>query len=85
MKLEYTVVHSEDKWLLARLTTDLQMCGLECYEYIDYDPFMEKFNWVSIYRDNVFSFYNHSCLYNPIRYELTESNYTEVLTKILGE
>lgn len=88
MKLEYTVVHSEDKWLLARLVTDLQMSGIStsdwsCDEFSN--PFTNGFNWVAIYSDGILGVNNHPCLFNPIRHELTSRNYIEVLTKILGQ
>lgn len=86
--MQYTVVHSTDPYLLARLATDLQMSGIQKrYEDNEYDiqyPFQKTSNmaWCDI--DDVdFNFQNHDCQLCKIRYELTEENYIKTLTKIL--
>lgn len=85
MRLKEQVVQSEDQWLLARLTTDLQMSGLEYYAIIEKTPFTKGFYWMCIYRNGRFSVYDFEPHAYDDFFELTESNYTEVLTKILGQ
>lgn len=81
--MQYTVVHSTDPYLLARLATDLQM-HLNRMKPAFKDPFLPYREWLSIYKDMEFGFYNHDCVGDPIRHELTSSNYLSVLTKILS-
>ena len=43
--MQYTVVHSKDPYLLARLATDLQMEGYWIYEYVEWaHPFYTEPN-----------------------------------------
>lgn len=89
--MQYTVVHSNDPYLLARLATDLQMEGvtLEQDFYIQH-PFHESETFPQSYLhtciDNTCAFQNHG--WCPItkdedRHELTSRNYIKVLTQIL--
>ena len=88
--MQYTVVHSNNPYLLARLATDLQMYG-DLFKYFCGNPFyretgIDKNNgWMCIYDTYEFGFYNHDC-YDPIeiRHELTSRNYIKVLTQILS-
>lgn len=88
--MKYSVVHSKDPYLLARLATDLQMEGVaEELEGIHY-PFHENeirpMHYLHTCYDNTFSFHNHDwCAITKTkdRHELTESNYLKVLTQIL--
>lgn len=87
--MKYAVVHSNDPWLLARLATDLQMLGIEVD---DYSEVVHVFNgcskWIAINHDespeNTFAVHTHECKGFPIRHELTEENYINVLTQILN-
>ena len=91
--MQYTVVHSKDPYLLARLATDLQMEGYNYnnhYPEIQHPFYLEdkKFvmEWCDIY--NIikgFNFQSHDCNSNEdtIILELTEDNYIKVLTQIL--
>ena len=85
--MQYTVVHSKDPYLLARLATDLQMEGIETtnnYWCQVYNPFSHDEIWMPIYPYKVFEFHPHACKYkDEVRYELTSSNYIKVLTQIL--
>jgi len=85
--MQYTVVHSKDPYLLARLATDLQMSGLDKrYENLGDDDFQHPFyrymEWCEIISSD-FNFHNHPCSSIPIRHELTSRNYIKVLTQIL--
>lgn len=86
--MQYTVVHSTDPYLLARLATDLQMEGGKSNIWNSYhNPFSKSSNiipneWL-VYDFGVIEFYNHDCGGNPIRHELTSRNYIKVLTQIL--
>ena len=81
--MKYTVVHSNDPYLLARLATDLQMEGYESRsEYQHWtSPFNEDYEWLSI--STTTNFHNHSCITPDARHELTSRNYIKVLTQIL--
>ena len=85
--MQYTVVHSKDPYLLARLATDLQMSGIKLsddYWSEIYNPFSHDEIWMPIYPYKVFEFHPHDCKYkSEIRHELTSRNYTEILTQIL--
>lgn len=88
--MQYTVVHSKDPYLLARLATELQMSGYEeAILNFDNTPFCDGFFWFDINPDGeqkmVFEFHNvepyeHK---NPICLSLTSRNYIKVLTQIL--
>ena len=91
--MQYTVVHSKDPYLLARLATDLQMiikikpCRFVIeqewvHPLAEYDLEWFWFGGLEIPK-NTFSFANHPCSGNPIRHELTSRNYIKVLAKIL--
>jgi len=90
--MQYTVVHSADPYLLARLATDLQMEGLKSDMpwNVTMNCFVEKSNmWLAINhpenkRKNLLTFFNHPCICQPdMRLSLTEANYIKVLTQIL--
>ena len=83
--MQYTVVHSKDPYLLARLATDLQMSGVENDKEWNnvVHPFHITIEWLAIYPSLPFDFHNQPCLGNPIRHELTSRNYNKVLTQIL--
>ena len=90
--MKYTVVHSKDPYLLARLATDLQMSGMKpCQFVIDqkwlhpWDTTNVEWLWFGLDQipKNTFSLANHPCGGNPIRLWITQNNYTEILTKIL--
>ena len=84
--MQYTVVHSTDPYLLARLATDLQIEGVENDEHWNdsFHPFHTNINWLAIYPTTPFNFHNQQCFGNPTRHELTSSNYIKVLTQILA-
>ena len=92
--MQYTVVHSKDPYLLARLATDLQMIIKikPCRFVIEQEwvhPWDEtgiEWLWFGLLEipKNTFSLANHPCGGNPTRHELTSSNYIKVLTKILS-
>jgi len=82
----YTVIHSTDKWLLARLSTDLMMEGIkDDREWNDmFNPFNNNVcKWISIMR--TFGFHPHPCGISrtPLRLALTSRNYLQVLTTII--
>ena len=83
--MKYTVVHSTDPYLLARLATDLQMEGCEQTAINNSFPFQEDFEWMVVYGDGEFGFYNHNCggSQTNLRPLLTSRNYIKVLTQIL--
>ena len=80
--MQYTVVHSKDPYLLARLATDLQMEGKKFYEVKPglQDAFSRKF--LVTYTDNFFSFYDVP-LGSRLSKPLTSRNYIKVLIQIL--
>ena len=89
--MQYTVVHSKDPYLLARLATDLQMSGVKSDESWNntYNPFTDVLSIPNSYaaigedEDKYIRFYTHRCGGSPIRHELTSRNYIKVLTQIL--
>jgi len=86
--MKYTVVHSKDPYMLARLATDLQMSGAKI-EDNDFHPFTEfqcPTDYIHTCIDQTFTFQNHD--WCPLtksddRHELTSRNYIKVLTQIL--
>ncbi len=84
--MKYTVVHSKDPYLLARLATDLQMEGVE-----DKDDgiIKEGYNYIAYYSHSIytnkpaFHFHPHPCGEEE-SIELTSRNYIKVLTQILS-
>ena len=83
--MQYTVVHSKDPYLLARLATDITLnTGINCRSSVDsiYNLFADGFEWIEI-GSNSFNFHSHKCIGEPIRHELTSRNYIKVLTQIL--
>ena len=83
--MKYSVIHSKDPYLLARMATDLQM-SFSRFKPVHDTPFdtADK-EWLCIYDDYTFGFYIHDCYSDPIvRYELTESNYLQVLEAVLS-
>ena len=84
--MKYTVVHSNDPWLLARLATDLQMELCKQVSFNTNDPFISGVEWFTIFNDGEFGFYIHECASSSaeLRCELTEENYINVLTQILN-
>ena len=85
--MQYTVVHSTDPYLLARLATDLQMDGFGITSDIwseYFHPFSHDNIWMPIYSSKVFDFHPHDCNDpSEIRHELTSRNYIDILTQIL--
>ena len=81
--MKYSVVHSNDPWLLARLATDFELItGLQTDDRDELNPFFGDKYWAC---DSVATpyFLNHEGVFDPVRYELTDENYISVLTKIL--
>lgn len=81
--MKYTVVHSTDPYLLARLATDIELItGLQTDDIDELNPFIGDEYWVC---DSVATpyFLNHEGVFNPTRHELTSRNYIKVLTQIL--
>jgi len=93
--MQYTVVHSTDPYLLARLATDLQMNRYNIFSLCgDFqNPFDVSRNtsdsvWMAINDpleegDFSITFHNHKCIEPETRHELTSRNYIKVLTQIL--
>ncbi len=83
----YTVVHSADTFLLARLSTDLIMEGVkDDREWNDWILDRLICKWIKITRTDFFTYHSHGCDNNgfvDLRLTLTESNYLDVLTKII--
>jgi hypothetical protein len=83
--MKYTVVHSKDPYLLARLATDLQMSGerVECDE-INLTPFNKGVKYLHTWANNPAIFSRGRKRIIPvIRLWLTTRNYIKVLTQIL--
>ena len=85
--MQYTVVHSKDPYLLARLATELLMEGRtwrsdgeDIYDMFDTE---NEFEWLDCNMTNSFNIQCHPCGNNPTRHELTSRNYIKVLTQIL--
>ena len=85
--MQYTVVHSKDPYLLARLATDLQMEGYKISHLNedDWHPFTTDFCWAEVWKGDDINFHNQPCLGHPTRHELTSRNYIKVLTQILQQ
>ena len=89
--MQYTVVHSKDPYLLARLATDLQMEGISSKGWWNdmYNLFSDTYGIINSYAavgeagKMTLRFYGHHCVGYPTRHELTSSNYIKVLTQIL--
>ena len=81
--MQYTVVHSKDPYLLARLATDLQMEGATEEEMFESNPFNKGEKWMAIQDTPYFYTMGHEGVGKPIRHELTSRNYIKVLTQIL--
>lgn len=84
--MQYTVVHSKDPYLLARLATDLQMSGVKVDDWHEYgDPFSQDCFWKYIKKEGkTIEFHTHHCIgYDCYRPVLTSRNYIKVLTQIL--
>jgi len=94
--MRYTVIFSKNHWMLARLSTDMQLSGFKnsspCGEWQNPFEVSEGISndvWVSIndpYEDGdlFFTFHNHPCKGDPLRLWVTEKNYTKVLAEITG-
>lgn len=87
--MKYSVIHSNDPYLLARMATDLQMSGvpvdLEWCE--DCNPFDDESYYLHSGDPGGICFYNHdacSLTEHQDRHELTESNYLDVLEAVLS-
>jgi hypothetical protein len=84
--MKYTVVHSKDPYLLARLATDLQMSGVEDKDDCVID---EETNYIAHYSKSFFTgrpayqFHHAPFRNNELAIELTSRNYINVLTQIL--
>jgi len=87
--MQYTVVHSKDPYLLARLATDLQMSGYNEDDLnFNHHPFQKGFYWMDI-NSNVSPIGSFEFHCTPLKYygnscELTSRNYIKVLTQILS-
>jgi len=84
--MQYTVVHSKDPYLLARLATDLQMIGVKDKDQdpIDDNQVFIAYYSISFYTGKpAFHFHNDPCNREGRTVELTSRNYIKVLTKIL--
>ena len=89
--MQYTVVHSTDPYLLARLATDLQMEGVNDKGLMseitkDMHPFRDNcyYHWLRIRKDGLgLLFICHGGQEDGPRHELTSRNYIKVLTQIL--
>jgi hypothetical protein len=87
--MQYTVVHSKDPYLLARLATDLQMSGADVQKNWDLHPFIpqNRFQYLRLSESNVITFHSHPCFlsrsFGAEFHELTSRNYIKVLTQIL--
>lgn len=83
--MKYFVIHSEDTYLLARFSMELQMEGYD--QFCDYHhPFYNN-EYLIVYPSKSFSFYSHSgateILYT--RFTLTKRNYSKVLQTVLNQ
>lgn len=82
--MQYFVIHSLDPYLLARFSMELQMEGWRFNIWFENDdPFKKYFNWLKIFPNKTFDFYNHSCYKIDTRFTLTESNYSQVLEEVV--
>ena len=83
--MQYTVVHSADPYLLARLATDLQMSKVKDK---DKYPITKEHIFIAYYSESIYTgkpaFHFHECpIPSSDTHELTSSNYIKVLTQIL--
>lgn len=84
--MQYTVVHSKDPYLLARLATDLQMSGVKDKDDCLID---EETNYIAYYSESsltgkpAFEFHHNPLYKKELGIELTPRNYIKVLTQIL--
>ena len=85
--MKYTVVHSKDPYMLARLATDLQMSlnRIMCeVDGLTDTPFLDGKEWLCLYSNRRIGFYTHDCRdEDERRFSITEDNYIKVLTQIL--
>lgn len=83
--MQYTVVHSNDPYLLARLATDLQMEGFIVSDWVEYadKQIFSGFNYLKIYPDLIDFFDESYSVAKEPNTKLTEANYIKVLTQIL--
>jgi len=91
--MKYSVIHSNDPYLLARMATDLQMEGCKfAFDWVEeFHPFSDpeyyKQNyWMHIGSSYGIEFHNHGGCGETLtkdRHELTESNYLRVLESVL--
>ena len=90
--MKYSVIHSNDPYLLARMATDLQMSkanvDLGWCEGRDYNPFSNNTLPIRtlVIDNNNIEFHNHSGILGDEEFisELTESNYLQVLESVLS-
>lgn len=81
----YYVIHSKDPYLLARMSTDLQLEGIPSDEGWNNTchPF-NGFMWMAILEEiPYFNFHSHKCQPPDKRFWLLENNYTEILQTII--
>ena len=84
--MQYTVVHSKDPYLLARLATDLQMSGVKDKDQnqIGYNDVFIAYYSESFYTGKpAYHFHADPCNREGRTVELTSRNYIKVLTQIL--
>ena len=88
--MKYSITHSFDPYLLARLSTDLQLNGVpidygwcndeDNHPFDGYCTYLHTGDWEG------FGFHSHGLCLETLtkdRYELTEKNYNKVLSAIL--
>lgn len=81
--MKYSVIHSNDPYLLARMATDLQMSD-EKFFVGWFDPFVDDRQNMFIDLDYEIGFYKVDDKNCPNIHELTESNYLQVLEAVLS-
>ena len=88
--MKYSVIHSNDPYLLARMATDLQMEGWEddTNWNSNHHPFSEDTDnyWLISFEEHPFCFHNYDggeITRDYDKHELTESNYLQVLEAVL--
>ena len=88
--MQYTVVHSKDPYLLARLATDLELHG--CLNDEEWNKINNPFDGTNLINHlhtsdpSGFCFHTHDFdpdVSHDNRHELTSRNYIKVLTQIL--
>ena len=89
--MKYSVIHSDDPYLLARMATDLQMEGYaERWFAKDFEssPFDEGIKWIDVNPEGCMNHFEfHNVPQDEIdcnKHELTESNYLHVLESVLS-